>query len=66
MTDKPSKLNCPQCNETVTWTDDFPYRPFCSKRCQLIDFGAWAKEEHKISGDSVFDSNSSEDENDFS
>jgi len=30
-----------------------PFRPFCSKRCQLIDLGEWAAEEKRIpsSGD---------------
>ncbi|EAQ0897720.1 DNA gyrase inhibitor YacG, partial [Salmonella enterica] len=29
------------------------FRPFCSKRCQLIDLGEWAAEEKRIasSGD---------------
>lgn len=66
MTEKTIKLSCPQCNGSVIWTDEFPYRPFCSKRCQLIDFGAWANEEHTIGGDSVIDSTSSDDENGFS
>ena len=26
-----------------------PYRPFCSKRCQLIDLGEWSGENNKIS-----------------
>jgi endogenous inhibitor of DNA gyrase (YacG/DUF329 family) len=25
-----------------------PFRPFCSKRCQLIDLGEWAAEEKRI------------------
>jgi len=25
-----------------------PYRPFCSKKCQLIDLGEWANEEKAI------------------
>ena len=24
------------------------FRPFCSERCQLIDFGAWADEEFAL------------------
>jgi hypothetical protein len=24
------------------------FRPFCSERCQLIDFGAWADEEFSL------------------
>ena len=29
------------------------YRPFCCKRCQLIDLGEWADEEKCIKGESV-------------
>ncbi|BBM05913.1 hypothetical protein HAALTHF_39070n [Vreelandella aquamarina] len=29
--------------------------PFCSKRCQLLDLGAWAEESHRISGESAMD-----------
>ena len=25
------------------------FRPFCSKRCQLIDLGEWADESNKVS-----------------
>lgn len=45
------KIYCPTCNDPVTWTQDFPFRPFCSKRCQLIDLGEWASENHRIIGD---------------
>jgi len=24
------------------------FRPFCSERCKLLDFGAWADEEYNI------------------
>jgi len=40
---------CPNCQKQVTWNAQSSYRPFCSKRCQLIDLGEWAAEEHKIS-----------------
>lgn len=30
-----------------------PWSPFCSERCQLIDLGAWASEEHRIKGESI-------------
>lgn len=43
------KVPCPQCNTSVTWNEESKYRPFCSKRCQLIDLGEWAEESHKIS-----------------
>lgn len=43
------KVNCPHCKQSVTWTGDNTYKPFCSERCKLIDFGAWADEQHVIS-----------------
>jgi endogenous inhibitor of DNA gyrase (YacG/DUF329 family) len=42
------ELLCPQCKKTVLWNDDFPHRPFCSHRCQLIDLGDWAEEKFAI------------------
>jgi hypothetical protein len=41
------KIKCPICRQKKEWEDN-PYRPFCSKRCKLIDLGAWASEEYKI------------------
>jgi uncharacterized protein len=43
------KVPCPQCQTTVVWQATSEFRPFCSKRCQLIDLGEWAEENHKIS-----------------
>ena len=43
------KVACPQCKTPVLWQETSTYRPFCSKRCQLIDLGEWAEESHKIS-----------------
>lgn len=40
---------CPNCKAPVVWQNESTYRPFCSKRCQLIDLGEWADEGHKIS-----------------
>jgi len=39
---------CPQCGKSVPWTPAFPWRPFCSERCRLIDLGAWLAEDHRI------------------
>lgn len=39
---------CPICKKPVIWSPQSPYRPFCSKRCQLIDLGEWADEEKAI------------------
>lgn len=43
------KVSCPNCSKDVVWHTDSEFRPFCSKRCQLIDLGEWAEEGHKIS-----------------
>lgn len=42
-------VSCPTCETSVIWQKSSEYRPFCSKRCQLIDLGEWADEGHKIS-----------------
>jgi endogenous inhibitor of DNA gyrase (YacG/DUF329 family) len=39
----------------VAWSEDSPYRPFCSDRCRLIDLGAWLSEAHKIPDDAAAD-----------
>lgn len=46
-------VSCPNCGKVVIWDELSPWRPFCSKRCQLIDLGEWAAEEKRIpsSGD---------------
>lgn len=41
-------VNCPTCGKSVIWNTDSPCRPFCCKRCQLIDLGEWANEEKSI------------------
>lgn len=47
------KLACPTCKKIIYWTDDYPFRPFCSDRCRLIDLGEWASEGHRIPGKPV-------------
>ncbi|MDN4504381.1 DNA gyrase inhibitor YacG [Alteromonadaceae bacterium BrNp21-10] len=42
------QVTCPTCQDKVVWGAQSPYRPFCSKRCQLIDLGEWANEEKAI------------------
>ena len=42
------KVNCPNCKKHVEWSQSSPFRPFCSKTCQLIDLGEWADEEKSI------------------
>jgi endogenous inhibitor of DNA gyrase (YacG/DUF329 family) len=41
-------VNCPTCQTTVVWNSSSEFRPFCSKRCQLIDLGQWANEENRL------------------
>lgn len=48
MNNKTLEMACPQCKKKVLWTDEYPHRPFCSHRCQLIDLGEWAEEKFKI------------------
>ena len=52
------KVNCPTCNKKVEWSAESTYRPFCSKRCQLIDLGEWVDEEKRIKGEPVSPENS--------
>jgi uncharacterized protein len=39
---------CPTCRTLVEFSSENLYRPFCSKRCQMIDLGEWADEKHRI------------------
>ena len=43
-----TEVKCPTCGKPVLWNEQSPFRPFCSKRCQLIDLGEWANEERRI------------------
>lgn len=40
-------VKCPHCG-TETEYEGNEFRPFCSERCKLLDFGAWADEEYNI------------------
>ena len=51
----PAIRPCPTCGREIEWSERFPFRPFCSDRCRLIDLGGWLSEEHVIHGDSVGD-----------
>lgn len=53
MTTEVFTVPCPTCQKEVAWSSENPFRPFCSKRCQLIDLGEWANEEKVIAGESV-------------
>jgi endogenous inhibitor of DNA gyrase (YacG/DUF329 family) len=40
-------VRCPQCGREVEFKGN-EHRPFCSERCKLLDFGAWADEEYTL------------------
>ncbi len=44
-------MKCPNCKKEIVENtiESLDYLPFCSKRCKLIDLGAWANEEYVIS-----------------
>ena len=46
----PATVKCPTCARSIEWSEQFPFRPFCSERCRLIDLGAWLTEKHAIAG----------------
>lgn len=60
-TSKVIKLNCPTCQKQIEYSERYPFRPFCSERCRLIDLGDWADEKHKIAGNTVYDDMLSDD-----
>ena len=49
------KVKCPQCKTSVEWSEDNSFRPFCSKRCYMLDLGSWASGKHKIAGSPLLD-----------
>ena len=56
-------VSCPTCKQGVKWDlTKENFLPFCSKRCSLIDFGAWASEEMVIRGGTIKDGGSDPDD----
>ncbi|HAT27582.1 MAG TPA: DNA gyrase inhibitor YacG [Gammaproteobacteria bacterium] len=47
-------VNCPGCKKPVPWVEASQYRPFCSERCKLIDFGEWATGKNRLAGEPLF------------
>ena len=43
-------MKCPYCKKEIIENsiESLDYLPFCSKRCKLIDLGAWATEQYVI------------------
>lgn len=44
---------CPSCGEPAIQDASNPHRPFCSKRCQMLDLGAWLTGAYAIEGEAV-------------
>ena len=45
-------VQCPTCGADVVWCEKSKFRPFCCKRCKLIDLGAWLDNSRVIRGGS--------------
>lgn len=39
---------CPSCARSIPADADARWRPFCSERCKLLDFGAWLAEAYRV------------------
>lgn len=45
------KIKCPQCARLSIYSQKNKFRPFCSKRCRMIDLGDWAEGNHALASD---------------
>ncbi len=45
-------VKCPHCGRETEYSGN-EFRPFCSERCKLLDFGAWADEEYGIAAEAT-------------
>jgi len=41
-------IDCPYCGGPARVDPGNPYRPFCSRRCKMIDLGDWLDESNRI------------------
>jgi endogenous inhibitor of DNA gyrase (YacG/DUF329 family) len=60
------KVKCPKCQKLVEYEGN-EFRPFCSKRCKIIDLGDWADQKYTVPTEQVLDDLvlSDKSENDF-
>jgi uncharacterized protein len=40
-------VRCPRCSVETEYEGN-EFRPFCSERCKLLDFGAWADQQYAL------------------
>ena len=60
---QPAPVLCPMCESPLTGEaqpspltpESHPYRPFCSRRCKLLDLSRWLSEEYRVPGDPAGD-----------
>jgi endogenous inhibitor of DNA gyrase (YacG/DUF329 family) len=45
------RVPCPTCQRELSWSEQFPWRPFCSERCKMVDLGAWFSGKNQIAGE---------------
>lgn len=43
-------IPCPQCGGSASAAAANEWRPFCCKRCKMIDLGDWLDESNRIPG----------------
>jgi uncharacterized protein len=43
------QIRCPTCGHTEDVEAQFRWRPFCSRRCKMIDLGNWLDEVYRVS-----------------
>jgi uncharacterized protein len=42
---------CPRCRQPTSLAPDNPWRPFCTERCRMIDFGDWLTGTNALPGE---------------
>lgn len=60
----PRVVPCPQCGKSSNYSQSNEFRPFCSERCKILDFGDWANESNRIAGEPSFE-NLEDDNNEY-
>ena len=46
------QVKCPHCGKETEYNGN-EFRPFCSERCKLLDFGDWADGKFGIPGEAT-------------
>jgi len=52
-------IKCPECGKATEYSTQNEYRPFCSKRCKLIDLGEWIEGKYKINSEGNYQTSES-------